>query len=197
MAIGGIGGGIGLIIVLAVILLGGDPGDLSGLAGESGSDAQTNGNAARNIDEECRTGLDATEQQDCRIVAYVNSIQAYWTEAYDDRDGQYTMSQTVLFSDLTQTACGTASSQVGPFYCPSDQQIYLDLGFFDELRSRFGAEGGPIAEAYVLAHEYGHHVQNQQGILGQSSQGKRPTERRRPHRTPGRLLRWRLGQQRR
>ena len=169
LAIGGVGGGIGILIALAVLLLGGDPGDLGGLTGGSETSPTAIGDPAGGIDEECRTGADANEQQDCRIVGYVNSIQAYWTDAYQARGGSYTQAQTVLFTDAVQTACGTASSQVGPFYCPGDQQVYLDLGFFDDLQSRFGAEGGPVAEAYVLAHEYGHHIQNLEGVLSQAS----------------------------
>ncbi len=168
VAIGGVGGGLGIIILIAVVLLGGDPGDLSGITGDSGQSAPS-GTAAGSIDEECQTGEDANEQQDCRIVGYVNSIQAYWTDAYADRGANYQDARTVLFTSSVQTACGQASSQVGPFYCPGDQQIYLDLGFFDDLRSRFGAEGGPFAEAYVLAHEYGHHIQNLQGTLNMAN----------------------------
>ena len=95
----------------------------------------------------------------------MNSIQTYWHGDFARRGVQYPMAQTVLFSQATNTACGTASSQTGPFYCPPDRQVYIDLTFFDELESRFGAKGGPFAQAHVLAREYGHHIQNLTGTL--------------------------------
>ena len=159
MALGG-GGIVTLIIVLAVVLLGGNP--LGGSGGGLGDLAgQTAGTQAPGATlEHCQTGADANEHEDCRILAIVNSVQEYWTGAFRG----YEPARTRFFEDGITTGCGAASSAVGPFYCPSDRFIYIDLGFFDELE-RFGAASGPLAQAYVIAHEYGHHVQNLTGVL--------------------------------
>ena len=103
----------------------------------------------------------------------MNSIQKYWK---GELVGDYTLAKTRFFTGEIDTGCGLATSDVGPFYCPADRYVYIDLGFFDALRSRFGAAGGPTAQAYVLAHEYGHHVQDLLGILDKldhSQQGPR------------------------
>ena len=155
-----VGGGAGIIILVVGLLLGVD---LSAL-----SDVTTTGNTPSNSGDllvNCQTGEDANQSEDCRVVGFVNSIQAYWEEAFAASGSRYPVAATVLFSGFTQTGCGGANSQVGPFYCPADQQIYIDLEFFAELTNRLGASNGPFAQAYVLAHEYGHHVQNQTGVL--------------------------------
>lgn len=162
--VGGVGGGIGLLILVVSMLLGVNPFEGDGTQpGQSGFQ-QANGTQT-DLAEECQTGQDAMERQDCRIVAYVNSIQQYWDEEFNRQDSDYQESTTVLFSGSTQTGCGFASAQTGPFYCPSDTGVYVDLTFFEALTTQLGAQGGPFAEAYVLAHEYGHHIQNLTGVL--------------------------------
>jgi predicted metalloprotease len=155
------GGGLGGVVVLVlVMLLGGSPQDAATLTGIL--DGTTVGNQQPNdLSQECQTDVDANSREDCRIIGYVNSIQAYWETAVEG----YTLAPTTFFDGGISTGCGQATSAVGPFYCPLDDTVYIDLGFFDTLQTQFGAEGGPFAEAYVIAHEYGHHVQDLLGIL--------------------------------
>jgi predicted metalloprotease len=154
LAVGG--GGLGLIGVVAFLLFnylsGGGLGAIGNLDGRSVQGQPLS---------QCTSGQQANEREDCAILADINSIQTYWSGELRG----YQKAQTVFFTDSTQTGCGFATTDVGPFYCPLDKHVYIDLGFFDELQSRFGAENGPLAEAYVLAHEYGHHVQDLAGAL--------------------------------
>jgi predicted metalloprotease len=154
------GGGLGTVLIIAAILLfGGDLGDLAGVGG-----GLTEGPVGSQEITECQSGEDANQRQDCRLLGTIQSLDAYWSAAYAG-EGQFQPPGVQVFSDAVNTACGGATAAVGPFYCPVDQTIYIDLGFYDQLESRFGAEGGPFAEMYVAAHEYGHHMQNLLGLL--------------------------------
>jgi uncharacterized protein len=162
------GGGLGLVALLIYIVIsllsgGGGLGQLGPLEDQRVG----RGDTPSEVSQECRTGTDASQRQDCRIVAVVNSVQKFWDGVFERSGSQYEYSDTVFFTEQVQTGCGFASSQVGPFYCPRDKLVYIDLGFFDELSSRFGAKDTPFVEAYVIAHEYGHHVQNLLGVLDQ------------------------------
>lgn len=162
LPVAGGGGIVGiLVLLLSLYLNGGGGGGAPAIGGISlgGSEGDLSG--------QCQTGEDANQREDCRIVGVVDSVQSYWSQHISG----YTKSTTVFFTGQTNTGCGFASSEVGPFYCPVDKTVYIDLGFYDELRSRFGATGGPFAEAYVIAHEYGHHVEDLEGLLEQSQDG--------------------------
>ncbi|MEO6578176.1 MAG: neutral zinc metallopeptidase [Candidatus Limnocylindria bacterium] len=157
-----VGGGLGTLVILGIILLlGGNVGDLGGLGGG----APANGPLSTELAAECQTGADANERQDCRILGTLQSLDAYWANAFSGTDRSFVQPGLEIFTDGVETQCGSASSAVGPFYCPLDQTIYIDIGFFDQLETQFGAEGGPFAEEYVVAHEYGHHMQNLLGFL--------------------------------
>lgn len=165
------GGGLGVVgvlVVLALQLLGGGGGDLGGALGALEGTRTGGQGATSEALAGCETGADAERSQECRIVAVVNSIQDLWGSQVQG----YQPAITNFFTgSVTTGGCGSATSDVGPFYCPADQQIYVDLGFFDVLEERFGASGGEFAEAYVLAHEYGHHVQNLLDVRAERGSG--------------------------
>ncbi len=162
-----VGGGIGGLLVLVLIFVitqyagGGEA-----LPGGPVSDDRPVGTDSQALTH-CGTGADANADPDCARVAIVNSIQSYWDQALPQQAGRgYDEAVTVMFSDQVRTGCGGATSDVGPFYCPTDQQVYLDTTFFaDMLEGQLGGRGGDFAEAYVLAHEYGHHVQDLIGTM--------------------------------
>ncbi|MQS16787.1 hypothetical protein F7Q99_32515 [Streptomyces kaniharaensis] len=163
LAIGG--GAVGLIVVLVAVLLGVDP-KLLGLSSGGGTSSSSSGvHTAGEVQSACKTGADANKRQDCRIVAVTNSLQEFWRAELPKRSIAYKPADTVLFTGRVNTACGLATSAVGPFYCSGDLKAYFDLGFFDELSTRSGAKGGPFAESYVVAHEFGHHVQTLTGAM--------------------------------
>ncbi|TFC46642.1 neutral zinc metallopeptidase [Cryobacterium sp. TMT1-21] len=162
------GGGLG---VLALFLLSQFLGvDLTGLAG--GGQSAVEPGSVSNL-AECTTGAQANADVGCRMKGAAASLDTYWTEELPLLGVAYQQPQPVgLFTDSTDSGCGAASSATGPFYCPPDATIYIDTAFFDDLRTRFGSSGGPLAEMYVVAHEWGHHIQNLEGTLQKSQDGQ-------------------------
>lgn len=152
------GGAIGLVILLINMFMGGDSGEL------------LNGLQQQMQQSDTQTEVPLTEE-DKKMGDFVRVVLAdtedVWKKIFAENQMTYVEPKLVLFRGGVQTACGGASSASGPFYCPGDQKVYMDLDFFDELKSRFGAEGGDFAIAYVIAHEVGHHVQT---LLGTSAQ---------------------------
>lgn len=149
--------GLGAIAILLLSLFTG--GDFSGLLGGGipGADGTPTGTEIEN----CETGADANERDDCRLVLGSEAIDQFWEQNVQG----YRAPQLVIVDGQTSTRCGTASNATGPFYCPPEETVYVDPTFFALLRQQFGASAGPLAQLYVLAHEYGHHVQNIAGIM--------------------------------
>lgn len=152
------GGGLG---VLAIVILGAVFGvDLSGLVGGGGGTGAGPAPAETALTQ-CDTGSDANTDLDCRVQGAAASLEVFWADTVDGA----TPTRIALFTDSVATGCGDATSAVGPFYCPSDQIIYLDTAFFEQLRTQFGSSGGPLAQLYVVGHEWGHHIQNITGTM--------------------------------
>jgi predicted metalloprotease len=153
-----VGGGIGsVVIAVIVMLLGGDPSQILNQGGGASSATQA----------------PANQQADDQAAKFTRVILAstedVWTQLFAGQNAQYRKPRLVLFRGVTQSGCGTASESSGPFYCPGDQQLYIDLSFYDDLAQRFGAPGD-AAMAYVIAHEVGHHVQKQIGVMDKVDQ---------------------------
>jgi predicted metalloprotease len=162
-----IGGGLGgLVIVVIALLLGVDPSSV-GVGGPQAGQEQQPDVAGFDVSQ-CKTGEDANRILGCRIIATGNSVDAVWTQLMGR---EYTRPHTRLFHGEVNTACGGATTEVGPFYCPGDQTAYFDTDFFQVLVDQFGSSGGPLAQEYVVAHEFGHHVQDLLGDIGRAQQG--------------------------
>ncbi|WP_111508981.1 neutral zinc metallopeptidase [Mycobacterium kyogaense] len=159
-----VGGGLGgLLIVVVALFLGVDP---SSVIPQQQAGPQTADTPGFDLSQ-CKTGADANEIVQCRVVATGNSVDGVWQQLLPG----YTRPKVSLFSGSVDTGCGPATSDVGPFYCPVDQTAYFDTDFFEILKTQFGSSGGPLAQEYVVAHEFGHHVQNLEGVLGRAQQG--------------------------
>jgi predicted metalloprotease len=157
----GVGGSAGVILLVIFVVLQLLGGGSSGGGGGLGQALDPYGGGA----VEPGTSVDLSNNGDMvEFMGYVlDDANALWADTFQRAGSQYTPTVLVLFEGGTQSGCGAASSETGPFYCPADQKVYIDLGFFKELKDRFGAPGD-FAQAYVLAHEVGHHVQQQTGI---------------------------------
>jgi len=150
-----VGGGLGGIVLIVIIFI-----VMQFLGGGAGSQGGGGGTTS---------SLGTNDKMGQFVNSVTVDIQTFWDERFRASGDDYPETVTVLFTDGTQTGCGAASSATGPFYCPADQKVYLDPGFFDELSRRFGAPGD-FAQAYVIAHEYGHHVQDVLGTMDQVQQ---------------------------
>lgn len=162
----GLGGGI---VVLIGALLGINPDLLGALVGDTGDQPAIEQAEGTGL-ESCLTGADANDRLDCRILGTANSLNSFWPGYLDQYGVGYSIPKTVIFTSSVSTACGPATSAVGPFYCPGDNKAYFDPDFFSQLETQFGSSGGPLAQEYVVAHEFGHHVQNLTGAIGKGQQ---------------------------
>ncbi len=157
-----LGGGIGtVVLVAAFLLLGGDPSQLFQMLGQTQMSTQGPGQAGQTA------GVDDEGREFVGVV--LKDTEDVWSALFARQGRAYEPAQTVLFSGGVQSGCGLAGAQSGPFYCPADGKVYLDLSFFDELSGRFGAPGD-FAQAYVIAHEVGHHVQALLGVSARVAQ---------------------------
>lgn len=158
-----LGGGLITLIIAAVIFfLGGDPSAiLSSGIGSTGPQTE-------------QRELSAEEKQVTQFISMLTAEnEQTWTKIFQENGMQYRPAKVVMFEGITQSGCGTAQAAMGPFYCPNDETVYMDLSFFKELQDRFGAKVTEFSVAYVLAHEMGHHVQNVLGTLGKTEQLRR------------------------
>ncbi len=159
VAIGGGGLGIvGLIVFVLINVLGGGSGiDTTQLVPQDGS-VQGQGTGEGDLATRCNTAGAIDKYDDCYLVKVYNEVNEVWTDEFARAGDKYTQPGLTFFTQAVNTGCGQASSQVGPFYCPPDQMIYIDIGFLQQLQQQFGAQGR-YAQAYILAHEAGHHLQ--------------------------------------
>ncbi|SDO50071.1 hypothetical protein SAMN04515671_1137 [Nakamurella panacisegetis] len=174
------GGGLGIIGVLIFVGIqlfsGGGSGSSSTALSDVLAQVAGNGTPTTQVASDqlsCPQGADSSD--DCQVLAIINSVQAFWSQQLATSGTSYTKANTVFFSGQTPTGCGTGETGMGPFYCPTDRHVYIDLSFWQELKTQFGANDALFTQAYVLAHEYGHHVQDLLGTNARVSSAKGAT----------------------
>lgn len=158
-----VGGGLGTLIIAAIVFfLGGDPSAIL---------------SSSSVQQPTQTEQRELTPDEQNVYKFIDMLaganQTTWKQIFQENGMDFHPAKVVLFTDLTQSGCGTAQSAMGPFYCPTDQTIYMDMSFFNELQQRFGAKVTDFTIAYVLGHEYGHHIQNLLGTLGKTEQLRR------------------------
>lgn len=162
------GGGLGTVVLLVLYLLLSRGGGLGGGPAEPGQQAQQQQQGEDNL-EHCSAEGAVNEYADCRAAAMADSLNAVWPTVLSEQAGiEYSEPGLRLFQNSVQSGCGNASSSTGPFYCPRDEHIYLDTSFFDQLE-QLGGSSAPLSQMYVVAHEWGHHIQNLEDTLGLSN----------------------------
>ncbi len=169
LAIGGGTGIVGLIVFLLWSLLGGGTGSAGVVPVDTAPQGGQAGESAEELNARCNSEGALQEYTDCRLIKVYNVADDVWEAEFARRGIEYVRPRLAFFSQATQTGCGPASAEVGPFYCPADQEIYFELGFLDVLQQKFGASG-EYAQAYIVAHEFGHHLQTILGIEPQVRQ---------------------------
>ncbi|SLM94415.1 YpfJ protein, zinc metalloprotease superfamily [Brachybacterium faecium] len=156
-----------LVIVVIYALMGGNPLDLLDGGGGSRGPVAEGGSL-----DHCLTGADANEQDDCLVQATIESEDSLWSQLGPEAGVEFVEPQGRVFTSTVQTGCGAATADVGPFYCPADSTIYVDIAIFDSLSGRYGADGGQLAKMYVVAHEYGHHIQHLSGTMQEADRSQ-------------------------
>jgi predicted metalloprotease len=178
LAVGGGVGVVGLIVYLIFSVLGGGGGTsgTGGLGlpidtGQVGSNGQSE--TREQLQQRCNSSGALDKYTDCRLIKVYNVADTVWSEEFQRRGLPYRSPKIVFFTGATRTGCGNASASTGPFYCPPDQELYFDLGFLEQLQQQFGAQG-QFAQAYIVAHEFGHHLQT---LLGTEPKVRAAQER--------------------
>jgi predicted metalloprotease len=158
LAIGGGAGVVGIVIYLIIQVLGGGGSATLPDLESGGANSTGQQESSQELEARCNSANATDTYTDCRLIKFYNIADDVWKQEFARRGLTYHAPQLAFFDGSTSTGCGSASAQVGPFYCPSDEEVYLDLTFLDQLQTEFGAKG-EFAQGYILAHEYGHHLQ--------------------------------------
>ena len=160
------GGGVGSLLLIGLyLLLGGDPGAITGSQSQPDQTQVGPEESGEDAFAHCKTAEDGNEYDDCRVMFAAQSVDKVWETVLPEQAGlDYVEPGRVIFSNTTVSGCGQASGATGPFYCPADESAYFDTAFFDQLRN-FGGENAPLAQMYIVAHEFGHHIQKIEGTL--------------------------------